>query len=59
MTEFLIKNLKLRIKNLGVRIERVGEVRRLLPVVEKIELLISGEIVGYRYDEVAGRIVLR
>ena len=42
MTEFLIKNLKLRIKNSAARIERVGEVRRLLPVVEKIELLISG-----------------
>lgn len=42
MTEGLIKNLKLRIKNSTVRIERVGEVRRLLPVVEKIELLISG-----------------
>lgn len=42
MTEGLIKNLKIRIKNAAVRIERVGEVRRLLPVVEKIELLISG-----------------
>jgi DNA polymerase (family 10) len=42
MTEGLIKNLKLKIKNAAVRIERVGEVRRLLPVVEKIELLISG-----------------
>lgn len=42
ITEGVIKNLKLSIKNADVRIERVGEVRRLMPVVEKVELLVAG-----------------
>ena len=42
MTEGLIKFLTSKLKNKDIRIERVGELRRLMPVVEKIELLISG-----------------
>ena len=42
MTDELIKNLKLKIQHSETLIERVGEVRRLLPVVEKIELLVAG-----------------
>jgi DNA polymerase (family X) len=43
-TEGVIKNLELRIKNGGVtdiQIERVGALRRLDPVVESIELLMT------------------
>ena len=42
MTDELVKNLKLKIQHSETLIERVGEVRRLLPVVEKIELLVAG-----------------
>ncbi len=45
ITEGIIKFLDLKfkaLKILDVVIEKVGEVRRLMPVVEKIELLVSG-----------------
>ena len=44
-TEGVVKWLNLRIVQSGItdfKIERVGELRRLLPIVEKIELLVAG-----------------
>ncbi len=45
MTEGVVKYLNSKFKELkisNVLVERVGEVRRLMPVVEKIELLVAG-----------------
>ncbi len=45
MTEGVVKYLNSKFKEFKISdavIERVGEVRRLMPVVEKIELLVSG-----------------
>jgi DNA polymerase (family X) len=42
ITEGVVKHLKLKIKNPQVQIERVGEVRRLMPVIDKVELLVAG-----------------
>ncbi len=52
ITEGVIQNLKLKIKNADVVIERVGEVRRLMPVIDKVELLVAGaDNVAQVFDE--------